>query len=255
MLSDGETYKMETISPSPTKRTNHSGVIYKTSLFIFGGWDGTKTLNDMYELSINTMIWYQIIYQSELSPFPTYRHCSCIVGDYLIIFGGIDFECQKHNELFSYAIPTKQWKLLVPQGTPPPPRTFHAMTYSSNTLRILGGFGKDNKFLNDAYELSLNVSQYTFSENKPNIPQLYSINENVNKEESEVEFMRKQIKELLSKYNEELWKNICKLCFDKKTNTVIMPCGHRFACSECAVKLSKCSECNGKIDYVIKTFS
>ena len=76
MLSDGEAYKMETISPSPTKRTNHSGVIYKTSLFIFGGWDGTKTLNDMYELSINTMIWYQIIYQSELSPFQTYRHCS-----------------------------------------------------------------------------------------------------------------------------------------------------------------------------------
>jgi N-acetylneuraminic acid mutarotase len=45
--------KIDSLSNPPTVRCNHTAMIYKRSLIIFGGWDGTRTLNDMYELSLS----------------------------------------------------------------------------------------------------------------------------------------------------------------------------------------------------------
>lgn len=244
-------YKIEALSNFPTKRTNHTATIYKSSLYIFGGWDGIKTLNDMYELSLETFIWYQIIYESALTCCPIYRHCTCLINGHLIIFGGIDEKRIKHNELYDYDILSKQWKLILPNGTNPPPRTFHNMIYDNGYIRIFGGYGSTNKYLNDLYELKVDESK--FKSQKVQTPILYKIDEYEGEEKEK--YLERQVKELLGRYNEELWKNICKICCDKKINTVVMPCGHRFVCEECAVKLVKCSECNGKIDYIIKTFS
>lgn len=41
------------MSNPPTPRSNHTAIIVKNSMITYGGWDGTKTLNDMYELSLS----------------------------------------------------------------------------------------------------------------------------------------------------------------------------------------------------------
>ena len=125
------------------------------------------------------------------------------------------------------------------------------MIYDNGYIRIFGGYGSTNKYLNDLYELKVDESK--FKSQNVQTPMVYKIDEYEGEEKEK--FLERQVKELLGRYNEELWKNICKICCDKKINTVVMPCGHRFVCEECAVKLTKCSECNGKIDYIIKTFS
>jgi len=36
------------------------------SMFVFGGWDGIATLNDLYEYNLNTGIWQEVITSGEI---------------------------------------------------------------------------------------------------------------------------------------------------------------------------------------------
>ena len=38
---------------TPTPRYGHTAVIFKDFLYVFGGWDGTRTLNDLYQYSFS----------------------------------------------------------------------------------------------------------------------------------------------------------------------------------------------------------
>jgi len=50
--------KIESISNPPTARSNHCAVLLNNSIIVYGGWDGTKTLNDMYELSLGNIFQF-----------------------------------------------------------------------------------------------------------------------------------------------------------------------------------------------------
>jgi len=52
--------KIESISNPPIARSNHAAVLLNNSMIIYGGWDGTKTLNDMYELSLGNIFYFLI---------------------------------------------------------------------------------------------------------------------------------------------------------------------------------------------------
>ena len=41
---------------------------------------------------------------------------------------------------------------------------------------------------------------------------------------------------------------VCKICIDKKINTVLLPCGHLVSCNECAYSLNKCPMCRKLIN-------
>jgi hypothetical protein len=41
----------------PPPRANHSSSLIKNNLYIFGGWDGSKRLNDLYMIDLDKMIW------------------------------------------------------------------------------------------------------------------------------------------------------------------------------------------------------
>ncbi len=46
----------------------------------------------------------------------------------------------------------------------------------------------------------------------------------------------------------------CKVCMDKETNTVFLPCGHLVSCQECAPKLRDCPLCRTYIRGTVKSF-
>jgi len=48
--------------------------------------------------------------------------------------------------------------------------------------------------------------------------------------------------------------DLCKICMDMETNSVILECGHLAACFECAQKLLRCPICRKSISRVVKTF-
>ncbi|XP_046869951.1 E3 ubiquitin-protein ligase XIAP [Hypomesus transpacificus] len=47
----------------------------------------------------------------------------------------------------------------------------------------------------------------------------------------------------------------CKVCMDRDTCIVFIPCGHLVTCKECSESLSKCPICCGTITQKIKTYS
>ena len=45
---------VETAGHQPPPRANHSSAVLGNKIFIFGGWDGCKRLNDLHYLEIGT---------------------------------------------------------------------------------------------------------------------------------------------------------------------------------------------------------
>jgi hypothetical protein len=71
----------------------------------------------------------------------------------LILFGGINENNEKFNELYFFEIKEKKWSILFPSGEYPSPRTYHNMCLLNKNLIIFGGFS--NYQLNDCYVLNL----------------------------------------------------------------------------------------------------
>jgi hypothetical protein len=47
---------------------------------------------------------------------------------------------------------------------------------------------------------------------------------------------------------------LCKICFEKEIDCVIVPCGHTACCCECAVPLKNCPFCRNPIGSVVKMY-
>jgi Kelch motif. len=45
----------------PPPRANHSSAVANNCLYIFGGWDGSKRLNDLFRLDTSINVWKIII--------------------------------------------------------------------------------------------------------------------------------------------------------------------------------------------------
>ena len=234
-------------------------------MIIFGGWDGTKTLNDMYELSLDTNIWYNIIFKSDLTPPQVYRHSMTAIGGNIIIFGGINEFIEKFNDLFIMDFENKTWKIIIPHGEYPEPRTYHSISYTENcnylNLFISGGFS-DGVLLNDFYSIKLNgLTEEVVDQNLENKSLILEddtnnlINFDNNELKDKINILHSQVAELKLKYENEVMKNICKICFEREIDTAIMDCFHLFICFECSKKcLDKCPMCNAKIKNIVKTY-
>lgn len=78
---------------------------------------------------------------------------------------------------------------------------------------------------------------------------------------STVDIPQKLRKEKITIEKEEIKEEIivnhkeCTICFDRKVETVLVPCGHAFACKICSIKIKeekgKCSICNVEMKDVI----
>lgn len=65
----------------------------------------------------------------------------------LYIFGGINHQLLRFNDLFEFSPATKEWTLIETIGNVPTPRTFHQIIGHRNRIYLLGGM--DNKQKNN----------------------------------------------------------------------------------------------------------
>ncbi|KAG8080376.1 hypothetical protein GUJ93_ZPchr0007g3241 [Zizania palustris] len=90
-IMDTESNQWNVISSSdeewPCARHSHSLVPYGSKLFMFGGHDGQRTLNDLYSFDTTTLRWNKENTNGR-SPSPRFSHCMFIYKDYLGILGG-----------------------------------------------------------------------------------------------------------------------------------------------------------------------
>lgn len=82
----------------------------------------------------------------------------------IILFGGINENNQKFNELYNFDFKLKKWTILFPSGEYPPSRTYHNMIYYNKSIFVFGGYS--NTILNDCYVLNLTDKYFDSNEEK-----------------------------------------------------------------------------------------
>mmetsp|Transcript_14690 Transcript_14690/g.14310 ORF Transcript_14690/g.14310 Transcript_14690/m.14310 type:complete len:320 (+) Transcript_14690:639-1598(+) len=150
--------KMEGDGPSPLNRFGHTACIYEHSMFIFGGWNGHDTLDDIFQYSFASNYWYEIKRVKGLRPPPRYRHTAITCNSQMIVFGGVDTNQQRFNDLFTYDFEKRKWTMTPTTGHLPQPRTFHRAIMFENVMYVIGGF--DGSRLNDLHHIAMPISLY-----------------------------------------------------------------------------------------------
>ncbi|KAG5987259.1 hypothetical protein E4U43_005166 [Claviceps pusilla] len=147
----------------PSKRRAHTACLYKMGIYVFGGGDGVRALNDIWRLDVSDstkMSWRLISApvkassssdKKETCPKARGYHTANMVGSKLIIFGGSDGgEC--FDDVWIYDIDKHLWKAVNMSVTYR--RLSHTATIVGSYLFVLGGHdGSD--YCNDVLLLNL----------------------------------------------------------------------------------------------------
>ncbi|KAK1754996.1 Tip elongation aberrant protein 1 [Echria macrotheca] len=150
----------------PSKRRAHTACLYKNGIYVFGGGDGVRALNDIWRLDVsdvNKMSWKLIsgpssadrspatINGKETVPKARGYHTANMVGSKLIIYGGSDGgEC--FNDVWVYDVDKHEWKAVnIPVTFR---RLSHTATIVGSYLFVIGGHD-GNEYSNDVLLLNL----------------------------------------------------------------------------------------------------
>ncbi|KAK4217611.1 Tip elongation aberrant protein 1 [Rhypophila decipiens] len=158
----------------PSKRRAHTACLYKNGIYVFGGGDGVRALNDIWRLDVsdmNKMSWKLVsgppssgssnrsdetmvpagAGSKELRPKARGYHTANMVGSKLIIYGGSDGgEC--FNDVWVYDVETSIWKAVSIPVTFR--RLSHTATIVGSYLFVIGGHD-GNEYSNDVLLLNL----------------------------------------------------------------------------------------------------
>ena len=151
--------EVQAVGDKPSARSGHSAVVYRHSMYIFGGRNKTpQYFRDLYRYEFVSKTWYLITTQG-VSPPRTYNHSAFTYRDSLYVFGGYGIEGtqkkgaaigHRHSELFEYSMEQNEWSLVKVTGTPPSARLGHTTAVIKSTLYLFGGWDR-NGYRSDLY--------------------------------------------------------------------------------------------------------
>jgi len=124
-------------------RYYHSCNVIGSKAYVFGGYNGSSLLNDLYVLNIDNLEWSNPVVRGDI-PTPRCGHSSVSIGSRLFVFGGSveDPMSNPHcnNDLYVFDTESFTWTLIKSSaGTIPSPRTGHMCLPISSRLLIFGG--------------------------------------------------------------------------------------------------------------------
>jgi N-acetylneuraminic acid mutarotase len=142
-------------SKVPSKRCKHSACIYENMMYIFGGWDSSGKLNDMYRYIFDRNEWE--IVPCTNPPRARSAHSVAIYQNSMYLFGGIGDN--KFNDMYRFSFKNNQWST-VNQRNPPPRRSSYGGAHVYNDrLYIVCGLGC-GKF-NDCHSFDFRTLEWT----------------------------------------------------------------------------------------------
>ncbi|KAH7319178.1 hypothetical protein BKA65DRAFT_513940 [Rhexocercosporidium sp. MPI-PUGE-AT-0058] len=129
----------------PSKRRAHTACLWRNGIYVFGGGDGVRALNDVWRLDVadtNKMSWKLISAPTSASsedktkPKARGYHTANMVGSKLIIFGGSDGgEC--FRDVWVFDVETLSFSPVhIPVSYP---RLSHTATIVGSYLFVIGG--------------------------------------------------------------------------------------------------------------------
>ena len=117
-----EPLKAEIISPTfdmPSGRSYHSLTAIGNKLYMFGGHDGEKALDELWAFDSDQEAWEYIeIYG--IQPSRRWGHAATSHGTNLLIWGGKDNNLM-YNDMFMYNVLSNEWTELAVESKLSPP--------------------------------------------------------------------------------------------------------------------------------------
>lgn len=245
----------------PMGRFGHTAVVYGSGMFIFGGWNGHDTLDDLYEFSMTTEQWYAVPGRGDVPP-SRYRHSAVVYGCCMFVFGGVDKRQARFMDLCEFNFDTRSWSIVKTSGDVPSARTFHRAVMYGGCMYILGGF--DGMRRNDMYRIALPEQLPREEKRRRKFinqgdeevgPEPDSADANEAQPTTETARLRLQVLELQKRLNNELERHLCKICYEREINTVMLDCSHRAVCARCLDQVNMCPLCRVPITKIIQTYN
>eukprot|EP00918_Siedleckia_nematoides_P096254 GHVU01211143.1.p1 GENE.GHVU01211143.1~~GHVU01211143.1.p1 ORF type:complete len:532 (+),score=90.99 GHVU01211143.1:322-1917(+) len=157
-------------SPSavgPPPRDRLLAVSHDLDVYVFGGYDGTRRVNDLWRFSTVECKWALCDPGGDL-PSPRHSHCGVTFHDYLYIFAGYDGTFK--NDVFRYHYSEGEWEEMECTGELPTARYRPSMVLWSGRAYVYGGHnGKEH--LADLHELNLETHEWSLVKASGTIPE------------------------------------------------------------------------------------
>lgn len=135
----------------PTPRHSHCAVVYKDSMLVFGGYDGSYRC-DLFEYNFLTNSWRSIETVGRI-PRARYRATCVVYRDFMILHGGHD-GTRHLSDTHVLDLRNMTWTTLVSTGIVPMHRDSHIAFARGSSMYIFGG-SAGGTAMNDMHELSL----------------------------------------------------------------------------------------------------
>jgi hypothetical protein len=144
----------------PSPRESMAGVYdaARSRLLVFGGWNGTASLNESWELDfLPTPTWKPFTVLGTPPP-ARFGHTMVYDGprDRLVVYGGSD-NATLYGDAWTVNLGgTPAWTQLAPAGTPPDGRFGHNAMYDGlrDRMIVFGGYANPGGFVNAVYALN-----------------------------------------------------------------------------------------------------
>ncbi|GKY99247.1 hypothetical protein MPSEU_000880000 [Mayamaea pseudoterrestris] len=142
----------------PSRRFGYVSVVHQGKLLIFGGFDGSRWMNDMHEFCFQTSTWKSIQAKGTL---PSARSCPAWAKDstHVYLQGGYD-GVERKSDFFACELSSYTWTELANLGTPPSPRYFHSCCLHGNNMYCYGGYSGSER-LSDMFVYSFDSNHWT----------------------------------------------------------------------------------------------
>eukprot|EP00743_Colponemidia_sp_Colp-15_P003784 GILK01004081.1.p1 GENE.GILK01004081.1~~GILK01004081.1.p1 ORF type:complete len:816 (-),score=109.19 GILK01004081.1:45-2492(-) len=279
----------------PITRFGHTAVVYGSSMFIFGGWDGHDTLDDLFEYSIVSQTWYPVpgrgqlatpryrhsavVFGSSMLVFggvdksqlrfndlhlfnfdtrswsrvntagtpPTSRtfHKAVVYGNWMYVLGG--FDGRRRNDMYRILLGESldTGRLRAPAG--------RGVSIRNITRGSQGELVFGSPVATSSIAQPHTPVDHVLSQISPSIhPSLASPSSTPYKEQS---LLQEQVFELSKKLTMEMERDVCKVCFEREIDTVLLECCHRVVCHRCSGHLHQCPVCRLDIVRVLRTYN
>jgi len=142
------TTPVQPVGPPPPARCCHEAIFYPaySRLVIFGGWNGSTELGDLWELPYDTFPspgWTLRLAAGAIGPRTDHVAALDRVRNRLVVHGGVLGVERLGDAWATTLVGAPSWDSLAAAGTPPAPRGDHAAVYDPVRDRLLVYGGRE----------------------------------------------------------------------------------------------------------------
>ena len=122
------TEDMDQYALAPYQRYGHTVVVYENKAYLWGGSndsDGQSSI--LHQFDPVSHEWNIISPIDGMMPPARDGHSACVVGDFMVIFGGYEEQFQRFSpDTYAFNFSTRKWIKLQTHVCPPAPQVQHS---------------------------------------------------------------------------------------------------------------------------------